>query len=128
MAEDRVLPAPSFAQGRLRVLARSLVASCVNGDAVPAPPADPRNVVSGTDAVEAVLVLVGRIDALGRRGVLPAVEAEMICALLMVVHEHLLPLPAVCSPEGDELVARDLTTIVSMMVQGELRAREARAA
>ncbi|MFK0297270.1 hypothetical protein ACIQU6_43315 [Streptomyces sp. NPDC090442] len=79
--------------------------------------------VSTSNALDAIVLLVSCIDSMEKRRMIHQIDAEMITALLMVVRDHIKPIPGIHSAGAGDSVSRDLGSIVSMLIEGELEAR-----
>ncbi|WP_406410816.1 hypothetical protein [Streptomyces sp. NBC_01614] len=111
----------SSPQNRLRKVARALVAA--SAQQKPLPAASRRHVVSTSNALEAILLLASSIDSMALKGQMRTIDAEMIISLLMVVRDHIDPLPGGGERPDSDPIARDLEAIITMLIHGELEAR-----
>jgi hypothetical protein len=79
---------------------------------------EPRGVVTGEDARDAVLLIAAAINSAVQSGQMPAGRGVYAMAMLMVVRDYLQPLPTVPGPDGADRITPDLAEMVKMLRQG----------
>ncbi|MEE4541498.1 hypothetical protein V2S66_05880 [Streptomyces sp. V4-01] len=87
----------------------------------PAPSAEPRGVVEEQDALDAVMNLAAVLDKNLRDGRLSENNAAHMAALLMLIRDHLRPLPA--GPPAEDAGADRVTADLREFVDGLRAAR-----
>jgi hypothetical protein len=83
---------------------------------------DPRGVVDLQDALDAVIQLAAVIDEATQAGRIPRARGQHAAAMLMLVREHIRPLPCGLDADG---VTDNLTTDLGAMVMALREARQA---
>jgi len=78
-------------------------------------PAAQRCLVTEQDAVDATLLLVAAIQEQLLAGRIPRGSATRMCALLMLIRDHIRPLPPGIAADGTDLLSKDIAAMVQVV-------------
>jgi hypothetical protein len=99
--------------GRLYGAAQQLLISRMHGSETP--PAAARGLVTEQDAVDAALLLFAVIEEQVRGSRIALETAARMAALLMLIRDHVRPLPPGIAEDGTDLLTRDLAEMVEVV-------------
>ena len=96
--------------GMMQALMASRVGTEVEWEASP-----PRGIVTTVDAVEAVVQVAAVLDEAAQAGAIDRDRAAFAVAMLMVIRDHVSPLPRVTPDSREDPVGSDLQVLVTAL-------------